>query len=253
MIDLIDGTAVVTGAASGIGRALALALHERGARLIVADRDADGLDDIAEEIRGHALPMDVASPDDNDRLAELAGSPTLLCLNAGVISTTTGPPWEAPPDEWRRVLDINLGGVVNGLRAFIPRMLDDGQPHHILVTASLAGLATWPGGGPYAASKHAVVTVAEQTALALADTPITVTVLCPALVRTGMSDQGVDPAEIAADALEALDQGRFTVLPGEWTDELTRRAQRIASGRQPPQLPVPNQDEADLSGAQERR
>lgn len=149
------------------------------------------------------------------------------------------PPWEAPPAEWRRVLDINLGGVVNGLRAFIPRMLDDGQPHHVLITASLAGLATWPGGGPYAASKHAVVSVAEQTALALADTPITVTVLCPALVRTGMSDQGADPADVAEHALEAVDQGRFIQLPEEWTDEITRRAQRIATG-QPPQLPAPN-------------
>lgn len=252
MIDITDGTAVVTGAASGIGRALALALHERGARLIVADRDAHAIHDVAAETRGQAVPMDVASPDDNHRLAAIAGSTTLLCLNAGVISTTTGPPWEAQPDEWRRVLDINLGGVVNGLRAFIPRMLDDGQPHHILITASLAGLATWPGGGPYTASKHAVVTVAEQAALALADTPIDVTVLCPALVRTGMSDQGADPTEIAESALHAVEEGRFALLPDEWTDELTQRAQRIVTG-QPPQLPLPNDNPADFSSIPGRR
>lgn len=243
-MDIRNRTAVITGAGSGIGRALADALHGRGARLILADRNSDAIQLVANEVNGRAVVIDVASPDGNDRLAAIAGPPTLLCLNAGVISATTGPPWEAPPDEWRRVLDINLGGVVNGLRAFIPRMLDDGQPHHVLITASLAGLATWPGGGPYAASKHAVVAVAEQAALALADTPITVTVVCPALVRTGMSEHGADPAELAEDTLDAMAQGRFTVLPVEWTEEVARRGHRLAGG-QPPQPPTPSPNNSE--------
>lgn len=237
-MDIRNRTAVVTGAASGIGRALADALHARGAKLIVADRDGEGLRQVANEVDGHAVLMDVASPEDNDRLAKIAGSPTLLCLNAGVTSTATGPVWEASPDEWRRVLDINLGGVINGLRAFIPRMLDDLQHHHVLVTASLAGLATWPGGGPFATSKHAVMTVAEQAALALADQPISVTVLCPALVRTGMSDQGADPADVAVEALAAVEQRRFAVVPELWTPAVIARARRLAHG-QPPDIPRP--------------
>lgn len=113
-------TALVTGAASGIGRALALALHARSARLVLADRDLEPLRHLASEVGGRAVAMDVASAHANDRLAAVAGAPALLCLNAGVISTTTGPPWEASPEEWRRVLDINLGGVVNGLRSSSP-------------------------------------------------------------------------------------------------------------------------------------
>jgi NAD(P)-dependent dehydrogenase (short-subunit alcohol dehydrogenase family) len=237
-MDIHDRTAVVTGAASGIGRALAKVLHSRGARLIVADQDGDALRQVADALDGHAVEMDVASAEDNHRLVSVAGSPTLLCLNAGVTSTAPGPIWEAPPEEWRRVLDINLGGVVNGLRAFIPPMLDDRQQHHILITASLAGLATWPGGGPYAASKHAVVAVAEQAALALADTPITVTVLCPALVRSGMSEVGDDPTEVAVEAFNAIEQQRFVVVPELWAPAIIARGRRLAGG-DPPQTPMP--------------
>lgn len=160
----------------------------------------------------------------------------MLCLNADVTSPTAGPVWEAPPDEWHRVLDINLGGVVNGLRTFVPRMLATGEAHHILITASLAGLATWPGGGPYAASKHAVVAVAEQAALALADTPITMTVLCPALVRSGMSEVGDDPADVAARALDEITRGTFAVVPDAWSNAIVQRGHRIVSGRQPQPL-----------------
>lgn len=237
-MDLEGRTTIVTGAASGIGRALAMDVSDRGGRLVLADRDPVGLERTADDTGGTAVRLDVASPDDHERLAELAGTPTLLCLNAGVTSPSAGPVWEAPPEEWRRVMDINLGGVVNGLRAFVPRMLATGDPHHILITASLAGLATWPGGGPYAASKHAVVTVAEQVALALVDTPVTVTVLCPALVRSGMSEVGDDPADIAGRALDAVARGTFAVVPDGWTDAVAQRGFRLVSGQQP-RVPVP--------------
>ena len=236
---LAGRTAVVTGAASGIGRALAEAIHERGARLVLADRDADGLRQVAADTGGLAVDVDVSVTDDVERLADAAGAPTLLCLNAGVVSSWPGPVWEAPAEEWRRVLDINLGGVVNGLRSFVPRMLATGEPHHILITASLAGLLTWPGGGPYAAAKHAAVTVAEQAALALEGSAITVTLLCPALVRTGMSETGDDPKVVASQALHALDQGSFAVFPDDWNQALLDRARRLAAG-DPPVLPAPS-------------
>lgn len=224
---------VVTGAASGIGRALAHHAHQRGAHVVAVDRDAAALERAAREFDGHAVAMDVSSVEDNERLAASVDVPTLLCLNAGVTSTSPGAVWEAPPDEWQRVLGINLGGVVNGLRAFVPRMLASGEEHHILITASLAGLATWPGGGPYAASKHAVVAVAEQASLALVEHPIHVTVLCPALVRTGMSEEGDDPVEVARHGLEALDQGRFAVVPSAWRRAVEARGERLASGDLP--------------------
>jgi NAD(P)-dependent dehydrogenase (short-subunit alcohol dehydrogenase family) len=136
------------------------------------------------------------------------------------------------------VLAVNVGGVVNGLRAFVPQLLAAGQPGHMLITASLAGLATFPGGGAYGASKHAVVAIAEQAALALADTQVGVTVLCPALVRTGMSPVGDEPADVAEEALTAVHEGRFAVVPTAWRQAILQRAEHLTSGL-PPTSPTP--------------
>jgi NADP-dependent 3-hydroxy acid dehydrogenase YdfG len=235
-------SAVVTGAASGIGRAMAHILAAGGTRLVLADREPDALDRVVAELAAvsevRPVVMEVASPDDNERLAATAGAPHLVCLNAGVTSAQAEPVWATPPHEWRRVLDVNLGGVVNGLRAFVPPMLEAGGARHLLITASLAGLATWPGGGAYAASKHAVVAVAEQAALSLAGTGVSVTVLCPALVRTGMSEIGEEPAAVAAAALEAVHGDRFLVVPAEWAGAVRARGDRLAAGL-PPNLPHP--------------
>ena len=225
--------AVVTGAASGIGAALARRLQQRGARLVLADVDADPLHQLADELGATAVVTDVSDPDAMERLAHAASGARLVCLNAGILSTHPGPVWEAPHLEWQRVMNVNLGGVVNGLRAFVPRLLGDESPSHILITASLAGLLVWPGGGPYAASKHAVVTVAEQAALALDGTHVGVTMLCPALVRTGMSPDGEDPLDVADAALAAVDVGRFLVMPSEWVDALAARANRLVAGTHP--------------------
>lgn len=226
-------TAVITGAASGIGRALARRLATAGACLVLADIDANALRAVADELGGTAVVTDVARPEDNEVLADLAGPARLVCLNAGITGSHVGPVWLTPPEEWARVMDTNLGGVINGLRAFVPRMVSDGQPHHILITASLAGLATWPGGGAYAASKHAVVTVAEQAALELSESRVSVTVSCPALVRSGMSVEGVEPDEVAVAALRAAERGAFVVLPAEWQQAVGDRAMRLAAGKQP--------------------
>jgi NAD(P)-dependent dehydrogenase (short-subunit alcohol dehydrogenase family) len=126
-------------------------------------------------------------------------------------SAQAAPVWQTTPEDWQRAVAVNLGGVVNGLRAFVPRLLAAGRSRRILITASPAGLATWPGGA-YAASKHAAVAVAEQAALALADTDVSVSVLCPALVRTGMSEVGQDPAVVAS--IGAAGQRRGPVPPG---------------------------------------
>ncbi|GLW10448.1 dehydrogenase [Microtetraspora sp. NBRC 13810] len=232
-------TAVVTGAASGIGRALATRLHAAGTRVVLADIDETALAGVALELGAAAVRTDVSDPGAMEALAAAVPDVQLVCLNAGVVGGDLGAPWEVGPEDWDRVFAVNVRGVVNGLRAFVPRLLAAGRPAHLLITASLAGLATFPAGGAYAASKHAVVTLAEQSALALAGTPIGVTVVCPALVRTAMSAEGEDPAAVAAEALEAVREGRFAVIPAPWHDEIVRRAHRLTSGAQP-ETPKPN-------------
>lgn len=231
-------SAVVTGAASGIGRALAARLAAAGTRLVLADVHAAALVQVAAGLHATAIPTDVADPMAVQQLAAAAPDADLVCLNAGIVGTALGAPWEADPREWDTLLAVNLGGVVNGLRAFVPRLLASGRPGHILITASLAGLATFPGGGAYAATKHAVVAVAEQTSLALADTPVGVTMLCPALVRSAMSPIGVDPADVADEALHAVQERRFAVVPTAWRAAVLQRAENLVRG-QPPTPPTP--------------
>ena len=226
-------SAVVTGAASGIGRSLGRLLSEGGFKVTLADNNVEALHEISEQLSARAVPTDVADPASMQILAREAGRCDLLCLNAGVTSLAPGAPWDSPPDEWRRVLDINLGGVVNGLRSFVPRMTDRPEGAAILITASLAGVLTWPGGGPYAASKHALFAVAEQAALTLPDKGIKVTVICPNLVRTGMSDQGEEPDVTARRAIRAVQAGDFAVVPHTWDGAIRDRAERIIGSAQP--------------------
>jgi NAD(P)-dependent dehydrogenase (short-subunit alcohol dehydrogenase family) len=228
--------AVVTGAASGIGRALATRLAGEG--YVVHLADIAPTQDPAAESGGTSHLLDVTDPVQVERVATTVGQIDLVCLNAGIVGTSMGPPWEAPPEEWSRLLNVNLLGVVNGLRAFVPSLLQSGRPSSILITASLAGLLSFPGGGAYAATKHAVVAVAEQTALALAGTDISVTLLCPALVRTAMSAAGEDPADVARLALRAVRSGRFLVVPEEWAGAIALRTERLLTGAVP-EIPEP--------------
>src|SRR3954452_3928360 len=227
-------TAVVTGAASGIGRALARQLASEGHLVHLADI-ADTRD-LAAEIGGQPARVDIRDPDQMAALAAAASDARLICLNAGVVGQSLGPAWEVPPEEWRKLLDVNVLGVVNGLRAFVPQLLASAQPAHLLITASLAGLLTFPAGGAYGATKHAVVALAEQAAVALRDTPVSVTLLCPALVRTAMSEVGEDPADVAARALAATRAARFLVMPQEWRHAVGIRTEDLLDGR-PPRTP----------------
>jgi NAD(P)-dependent dehydrogenase (short-subunit alcohol dehydrogenase family) len=231
----VSAQAVVTGAASGIGRALTRNLAADGYHVHLADVSPTA--DLAAELSATSHVVDVANAQEMEALAAPTSDVDVVCLNAGVVGQTLGAPWEVPTEEWLGLLRVNLLGVVNGLRVFVPRLLAAERPARIVVTASLAGLVTFPGGGAYAASKHALIAVAEQTALALAESPVTVTVVCPALVRTAMSNEGDDPADVAAAALTAAREGRFLVMPPEWTAAVLHRADRLASGRSP-EVPV---------------
>ena len=233
------GIAVVTGAASGIGRALARRLATRGHQVHLVDVAATA--DLAAELAGVGHTADVASAEDMERVACSAEEAEIVCLNAGIVGASLGVPWEVPVLEWQRMWAVNVLGWSTGCRLSplgCPR-----RRGQILITGSLAGLVTFPGGGAYAATKHAVVALAESASLALQGTSVTVTLACPALVRTGMSEVGADPDHVAAEALAAADDGRFLVVPSEWTPAVVSRAEHLVSGAAPVAL-TPSGDSA---------
>jgi len=209
--------AVVTGAASGIGYALAEGFAQKGLNIVLADVQDDALAAAAERIGAHgvetlAVKTDVSKEDAVKALAQSTldrfGAVHVVCNNAGVSGA--GDPWFGPLASWEWVLGVNLWGVVHGVRAFLPHLLGGG---HIVNTASIAGL--YPGfAPPYDASKHAVVAITESlyNAMTAAGLPVGVSCLCPGWVRTGILDSDRNwPAELgekpAIDAVQEVTRG----------------------------------------------
>ncbi len=197
MKDLRDKVAVITGAGSGFGRELARACAAEGMRLVLADVDEAGIADTAAMLETTAVLQrycDVSQADQVQALAQATydeyGVAHLLFNNAGVA--VTGPCWTTTAADWDWVLGVNLMGVVHGIQAFVPRLLQQGQPAHIVNTASLAGLSSVPGSSVYCVSKHGVVTLSEclHHELAQEAAEIGVSVMCPAFVPTGIADSG---------------------------------------------------------------
>jgi len=200
-----DGrTAVVTGAASGIGRALCARLVGLGSNVVMADLEAPALERAAAELGGRVgtvlcVPTDVSRSDSVARLAERAreafGNVHLLCNNAGVFAG--GPSWEAPLADYEWVFGVNVWGILHGLRAFVPGMLAHGEPGHVVNTASMAALTSAPFTAPYSMSKAAALALSETLFLELRarDARIGVSVLCPELVATqiGRSERNRPP------------------------------------------------------------
>jgi NAD(P)-dependent dehydrogenase (short-subunit alcohol dehydrogenase family) len=201
-----DGrVAAITGAASGIGLALARRAADRGMKLALADIDQSGLDEAtanllaagADAIAVVTDVSDAASVDAfRDATLSAYGAVHLVCNNAGVGGG--GRTWETSLEVWRWVLDVDLWSVIHGIRAFVPTLLEQGEGH-VVNTASLAGLAAIPGLAPYTVAKHAVVGLTELLAVELAETPVGVSVLCPAFVRTRIHEaERHAPAEVLA-------------------------------------------------------
>ncbi len=196
MQDFAGKVAVITGAGSGFGREFARHAHDLGMKLVLADVETQALNAVVAELGADGATVigevvDVAHGEDVQRLAERAyaemGAVHLLFNNAGVGSG--GLVWENSDRDWQWVLGVNLWGVIHGLRHFVPRMIAQGGPGHIVNTASVAGLVCAPNMGVYNVSKHAVVALTEtlQHDLRMAGATLGVSLLCPAYVPTGIA------------------------------------------------------------------
>ena len=272
-MQLVKGhVAVVTGAASGIGLALAERFASSGMHIVLADVDDAGLAAAAEQVGAAGVETltvrtDVSNVDSVQALADATyerfGSAHVICNNAGVASSADE--WFGPLSSWEWVMGVNLWGVVHGVRAFLPRLIAQGGGH-IVNTASIAGL--YPGFGPsYDATKHAVVAITEDLyrAMTTAGLPIGVSVLCPGWVRTNIMDadrnwpaelgekppavfgsevirkhvlraidEGATPAAVADLVADAVVENRYWVFPHpDFVELVVRRWHGIAEGNNP--------------------
>ena len=228
-----DGVAVITGAGSGIGEALAHTAAASGMKVVLADIDAGRIERVCAEIGAAggtalAIPTDVADPTALDRLAakthEAFGDVRLLINNAGV--ETVGLIWEIPAELWERTFRINVLGVVNGVRAFAPRMLECGRPAHIANVASVGGISIFPVETAYISSKHAVLSFTEGLYLEMLmqRKPIHVSAVMPGPVATSIFDnaKGAGSAQdhhrtamkdMLADGMQPMEAARI-ILTG---------------------------------------
>ncbi|MBA59877.1 MAG: short-chain dehydrogenase [Gammaproteobacteria bacterium] len=215
---------VITGAASGIGRAMAHRFaKENAGTILIADLDASGLNEVSRDTGAIAIPTDVSKEDEVFKLIETAekecGRIDLLCNNAG-IGIGGGP--ETPSEDWQKIWQINVMAHVFAARAAIPGMLHR-RSGYILNTASAAGLLTQIGSAPYAVTKHAAVSFAEWLAITYGDQGLKVSVLCPQAVRTAMTaddpdgvasvDGMIEPEDVCDAVMLALKKESFLVLP----------------------------------------
>ncbi len=223
-MNLKDRIIVITGAASGIGRAMAQRFAKEGAKLIVcADRDESGAQATAAGIGGVALKVDVSSEDDIKGLIATVesehGPIDLFCSNAGI---GVGGGAETPNADWQRIWDINVMAHVWAARHLVPLMAARGGGY-LLNTASAAGLLSQIGSAPYAVTKHAAVGLAEWLAITHGDQGIKVSVLCPQAVRTAMTagnpdgvasiDGMMEPDFLAEVVVKSIEAEDFLILP----------------------------------------
>ncbi len=277
--------AVVTGAASGIGLALAERFATNGLHVVLADVDDAGLATAADRIGAHGVDTLVVHTDVSDEAAVQAlaaatvdrfGAAHLVCNNAGIGAKSD--PWFGPLSSWTWTMGVNLWGVIYGIRAFLPIIIESGGGH-IVNTASMAGLL--PGAGAaYDATKHAVVALTEDlyTGMLMAGHPVGVSVLCPGWVRTQIADaernwpadlgelpetppqsefvwamlkrvidEGMPPAVVADHVADAVTANRFWVLPHpDFVELAVRRWHAIAEAVNPtPPMGFPGFDADD--------
>jgi NAD(P)-dependent dehydrogenase (short-subunit alcohol dehydrogenase family) len=223
-VNLADKIVVITGAAGGIGRAMARRFNQEGPRRIIcADLDGPGAVAAAAEVGGRGFAVDVSKEADIVALIETVeaeeGPIDLFCSNAGI---GIGGGAEAPNEGWTRIWEINVMAHVWAARALVPLMAARGGGY-LLNTASAAGLLSQIGSAPYAVTKHAAVGLAEWLAITHGDQGIKVSVLCPQAVRTAMTagnpdgvasiDGMMEPEEVAEACVAAIATEQFLILP----------------------------------------
>jgi NAD(P)-dependent dehydrogenase (short-subunit alcohol dehydrogenase family) len=205
MKEFKDRVAVITGAASGIGLAMANRFADAGMKLVLADANAETLKQVVTGLKERTevigAATDVSKPESVEALAEQTlgafGAVHLLCNNAGVGGDLVTS-WRQSLKSWEWVLGVNLWGVIHGIKTFLPIMLSQKTEGHIINTASMAGLVSLPFGAPYNVSKHAVVTLSESLyfELMMENEKVKVSVLCPGWVKTGLVDSARNGPEM---------------------------------------------------------
>jgi NAD(P)-dependent dehydrogenase (short-subunit alcohol dehydrogenase family) len=275
MEDLKGRVAVITGGASGIGLAMAEAFGAEGMKLVIADIEAGRLDAAAADLRAKGFEVvgvrtDVSRYDEVEALAQATlktfGKAHVVCNNAGV--SITGPTWKMSLDDWRWVYDVNFWGLVHGIKAFTPILIEQDEPAHIINTASEAAFLGIGEHAPYCSSKAAAVSLSLSlySELIAANTKVGVSVVCPGMVDTQIhrswrnrpsgdqawSDResadlerqkhtdvfqarGVPASAVAEVTLDAVKANRFYVFNTDhWRDMVRRQKDIVLSGDNPP-------------------
>ncbi len=270
-----DGVAVITGAASGIGYALAEEALRRGMKVVVSDVREEALAEAAAKLTGQgadvlAVLADVTSEENiialRDKAIEKFGKVNLLVNNAGAF--LGGLAWETSAAQMDWIIDLNFKSVAHGIRAFVPRMIEQGDECHVITVASAAGISVYPGYASYSPTKHAALAITEALYLDLASEGIDtvgVTVVMPGMVRTDIMnpekaspgalaldrearhanatvrgveatmasalDNAMPPEELARCVFDAADRGDLYILPNHDNERATMLVQAIANGR----------------------
>ena len=249
-VNLVDKTAVITGAASGIGLAAAERFLKAGMKVVMADIDADSIDKQVSRLKSEGHPVegkvtDVTSESSVRELAEFTisqfGNIHILCNNAGIGGGAADDKslWEASISDWKWVLDINVWGVIHGIRVFTPLMLAHGQEGHIINTASKAGLIF--GTSLYSTSKHTVIALTEAlyAQLKQVNSKLTVSVLCPGAVNTNLNSNSIRlrPEDKKFDENSNLSNQDKTLQSKNFMSTYQSTVQtRMAAGKEPSEI-----------------
>ena len=239
MQNLEGRTAVVTGAASGIGLAITEAFVAQGMGVLMADLNHDALETHAERLGSavHPVVADVRDPDALELAGQTAvdrfGALHVAVNNAGIVNG--GNSWELTLEDWHRVMDVNLWGVIHGIRAFVPRILASGEEGHVVNTASMAAVLPLGRLGPYTVAKHGVLGLSDVLRAELIElgAPVGVSVVMPGMIKTGMNPIGtVDASVVAANMVDAILRGRDYVFTDDHhTAEVEARLEAIRAAR----------------------
>lgn len=282
MQDFNGQLAFITGGASGAGLGQALVFGRAGAKVVIADLRAEAIDNALDQLRAegiaaHGIVLDITDREAYVRAADeveqvFGQAPTLLFNTAGVNSF--GPVEKTTYGDFDWLIGVNLGGVINGMVTFVPRMIESGRPGHIVTTSSLGGLSGSALAAPYSAAKAAVVNLMESYALGLAKYNIGVSVICPANIKSNIAEatklrpatlgpsgyradeatieslhsihrHGMEPVELAEWTKQGIEKGDLYIIPyPEAKEQLRAHFDRIIDAV----LPL----EADPEGAKAR-